>query len=99
VTGLEADRLATGMTVVLACRGPSCPFKRVRFPVPAGASTIDLRPTFHKRRLRPGSEITVRITHSHWIGKYYAFTVRPGRGPTIVLSCLGVGQARPGSGC
>jgi hypothetical protein len=99
VTGLEAERLATGMTVVLACRGPSCPFKRVRFPVPADASTIDLGPTFHKRRLRPGSEITVRITHSHWIGKYYAFTVRPGRGPVIVLSCLGVGQARPGSGC
>ena len=99
VTGLEADRLATGMTVVLACRGSSCPFKRLRFPVSAGASTIDLKPTFHERRLRPGSEITVQITHAHWIGKYYSFTVRPGRGPVIVLSCLGVDKARPGSGC
>ena len=99
VTGLEADRLATGMTVVLACRGSGCPFKRLRFPVSAGASTIDLKPTFRQRRLRPGSEITVQITHSHWIGKYYSFTVRPGRGPVIVLSCLGVGKARPGSGC
>jgi hypothetical protein len=98
VTMLEADRLATGMTVALTCGGPGCPFSRLRFPVAAN-STIDLQPTFHKRHLRPGSEITVRITHSRWIGKYYSFTVRSGRGPLIVLSCLGVGHARPGSGC
>jgi hypothetical protein len=98
VTMLAADRLAKGMTVVLACRGRSCPFGRLSFPAAADAA-IDLQQPFHKRRLRPGSEITVRITHSRWIGKYYSFTVRSGRGPVIVLSCLGVSQARPGSEC
>jgi hypothetical protein len=98
VTMLEADRLAKGMTVTLGCRGANCPFGRVNFPVAADAA-IDLQPTFHKRRLRPGSKITVRITHSRWIGKYYSFTVRSGRGPVIVLSCLDVAQGRPGSNC
>jgi hypothetical protein len=98
VQALEADRLAKGMTVALACHGVGCPIKRLRFPVAASGS-IDLQPAFRRRHLRAGSEITVRITHSHWIGKYYSFTVRPGRGPLIVLSCLGVGEVRPSSDC
>jgi hypothetical protein len=98
VRALQADRLAKGMSVALACHGSGCPIKRVRFPVATNGS-IDLQPAFRRRHLRPGAEITVRITHSHWIGKYYSFTIRPRQGPLIVLSCLGVGQARPSSDC
>ena len=98
VTMLQAERVAEGMTVSLRCAGSSCPFSRVSLPG-AARSSVDLLPQFRRRRLRPGAQITVRITRSHWIGKYYSFTVRGGRGPLIVLSCLGVGKARPGVDC
>jgi hypothetical protein len=98
VSTLHAERVAAGMTMSLACKGSSCPFRRVSLPAATGTS-VDLLPEFHRRHLRPGSQITVRITHAHWIGKYYSFTVRASRGPLIVLSCLGVGRARPGMDC
>jgi hypothetical protein len=86
------------MTVSLRCAGRSCPFSRISVPV-AASSTIDLLPKFHGRHLRPGAQLTVRITRSHWIGKYYSFTVQGGRGPLVTLSCLGVGRIRPGVDC
>jgi hypothetical protein len=99
VTMLQAARIAKGMNVSLACSGPSCPFSRISLPGAATNSLLDLLPQFHRRHLRPGSHITVRIMRPQWIGKYYSFTVRAGRGPLIVLSCLGVGRARPGVDC
>ncbi len=98
VTLLRADGLTPGMSVTLACQGARCPFGLVSIPI-RSPSSINLMPKFHKRHLRVGERITVRMTRPHWIGKFYSFTVRAGRGPLIVLSCLGVGRTRPGVGC
>jgi Big-like domain-containing protein len=98
VTKLQADGVARGTTILLTCAGGGCPFSRTSIQTKTDGS-IDLRPTFRKRHLRVGSQITLRITRPNWIGKYYAFTVRAGRGPLIVLSCVGLSGGRPGQGC
>jgi Bacterial Ig-like domain (group 3) len=98
VTMLRADRVVEGITVRITCDGRGCPFSELSIPAKSGTS-IDLLPAFQKRHLRVGSEITLRIMRPNWIGKYYSFTVRAGRGPQIGLSCLGVGRSRPGLGC
>jgi len=61
--------------------------------------TINLAPAFGSRQLRAGAHISVAITRPGWIGKYYAFTTRPGRVPRVQISCLPPGATRPGSGC
>jgi Bacterial Ig-like domain (group 3) len=98
VTGMRADDLVKGMTVVLGCQGGGCPFSRISVPVRGGTS-VDLLSRFHRRHLQVGTQITLWMTRPHWVGKYYSFTVRPGHGPEIALSCLGVGSLRPGVGC
>lgn len=98
VSKLQADGVARGTTILLTCAGGGCPFSRSSIQTKTSGS-IDLLPTFRKRHLRVGSQITLRITRPNWIGKYYAFTVRAGRGPLIVLSCLGLGGSSPGQGC
>jgi Bacterial Ig-like domain (group 3) len=98
VKALRADGVVKGTTVLVACAGKGCAFSRRSIQVKT-ATPIDLLPAFHKRHLRVGSQITLRIMRPHWVGKYYSFTMRAGRGPLIVLSCLGVGRSRPGLGC
>jgi hypothetical protein len=98
VTVLRADGLIPGMIVLMTCRGGGCPFSRLSIPTQT-ATSMNLLSVFRKRHLRVRAQITLRLTRPHWIGKYYSFTVRAGQGPLIVLSCLGVGRARPGVGC
>ena len=63
------------------------------------AGTINLAPDFGSRRLGVGARIAVAITRPGWVGKYYSFTIRPGRGPRIQISCLPAGATRPGKRC
>lgn len=63
------------------------------------AATINLARIFGSRRLGVGTQIAVAITRPGWVGKYYAFTTRPGRAPRVQISCLAPGTTRPGRGC
>jgi len=103
-----------GATVAITCHGGGCPFtKRVdsvrrsklcksthshRCLVPHPVN-VNLQPGFQNARLMIGAQVAVTITRSRWIGKYYLFTVREGRGPLIRIDCLAPGGARPGVGC
>ena len=98
MTALRANRVVSGITVRMTCDGRGCPFSRLLIPAKS-ATSINLLPAFHRRHLRVGAQITLEILRPNWIGKYYSFTMRAGRGPAIVLSCLGVGRTRPGLGC
>ena len=64
-----------------------------------GSGTLNVAPAFGSDRLAVGTRIGVAITRPGWIGRYYAFTVRPGRAPRIQISCLAPGATRPGGGC
>jgi hypothetical protein len=63
------------------------------------AGTINLARAFGGRHLGVGARIAVAITRPGWIGKYYAFTTRPGRQPRIQINCLAPGATRPGKRC
>jgi hypothetical protein len=107
---LRVSEIASGSRLLLGCAGSGCPFKRrsiierSRCQRAGGAncstnSTINLLPSFQRRRLRVGSQITIRITRPKWVGKYYAFKMQSGQPPGIVVNCLAPGASRPGVGC
>jgi Invasin, domain 3/Bacterial Ig-like domain (group 3) len=112
VLSLVVNGASAGATVLVKCHGRGCPFAKHstavaktrrcgqkgkrRCPI---AGSIDLAPAFHQHRLHLGSKITVVISRPEWIGKYYAFTIRARRGPSIQITCLAPGRTRPGVGC
>jgi hypothetical protein len=63
------------------------------------SGTVNLAPRFGSRRLRAGALIVIAITRPGWIGKYFAFTTRPGGEPRTRIGCLPPGVTRPGKGC
>jgi Bacterial Ig-like domain (group 3) len=101
--------------VVVTCHGKGCPFpQRVRAvnrkvctrrvhgrcrQTKSSGGMLNVAPAFESRRLAVGTRIGVAITRPGWIGKYYAFTIRPGRAPRIGITCLPPGATRPGKGC
>jgi hypothetical protein len=111
ILALSVFAAPVGAKIVIKCHGTGCPFARRSTPVkrckqthahkcnPQGSSTLGLTPMFHRRRLPVGTGVTVQILRSGWIGKYYLFTMRAGRGPKIKISCLAPGRTTPGQGC
>jgi len=108
------NRVPVGATVAVTCRGGGCPFARRINTVrknkrcqsgsnhtcrPQRQQTIDLQPAFRNDHLRVGAQVAVRVTRPRWIGKYYLFTAREGRGPLISIDCLAPLAAAPGVGC
>jgi hypothetical protein len=107
VTQLDAGNLSPGMRISLGCQGSGCPFgnRQVHLgphascSASAGGCSLDLLPLLHGARLRPGATLTIRITHSMWIGKYYRFVILPGQRPQQIQACLAANSDRPGVGC
>jgi len=95
---LKAFGIGSGTTVVITCHGKGCPYATMHRKGPV-RSALNLLPRFRHHHLRAGTRITVRLTHRHWVGKYYSFTVRKSRAPLIKVSCLAPGKATPGVGC
>jgi Bacterial Ig-like domain (group 3) len=103
---------AAGATVLVKCAGNGCPFTarttRVtnrnrcssrRSGACPRAGSLNLTPRFGTHRLRVGAQVVVMIRRSGWIGKYYSFVVRSGRGPRVRIACLAPGASRAGVGC
>jgi len=103
-----------GATVTVRCVGKGCPFGKattiVTKPKPCKRTkkhkcptthpgTVNLVRRFLNRRLNPGTQITVQITQPGWIGKYYLFTMRARRAPSIAIGCVAPGGSRLGVGC
>jgi hypothetical protein len=111
ILALSVNAAPVGTTVVVKCHGIGCPFAKRSTPVTrcgstrshackrAGSATIGLAASFRRRRLDVGTGVSVQILRPGWIGKYYLFTMRAGRGPKIEISCLAPGRTVPGQGC
>ncbi len=112
VLALVVNGASPGATVLVNCHGRGCPFVRRANAVtktrPCGAKgkrrcpthgRINLTPALQNHRLRVGARINVEVVRPGWIGKYYMFTVRSGRGPRVQISCLAPRGNRPGVGC
>lgn len=84
-----------GSTVSVTCSGHGCHTRRVVRAVPAsgGVALISFR-TF-QTRLGAGARLVIRVWHAGEIGKYTSFTVRSGRLPVRVDSCLSPAGVNP----
>jgi hypothetical protein len=112
IRALFVNAVPAGATVLVKCHGRGCPFAHHNLVLAkvkrCGAKTrgicsthggIDLAPGFATRHLAIGAQLAVVISRPKWVGKYYAFTVRARRAPSIRIACLAPGGTSPGRGC
>jgi hypothetical protein len=106
VATLRVTGLVPGVAVALGCSGHGCPVHHHVWRMGKGqcgkhgsCKALNLAKALHGRSLGVGAQLTVRMTHRSWLGKYYRFVVRHGRKPRIVTSCLAVGVSQPGIAC
>jgi large repetitive protein len=103
---------SVGDSLTVKCAGRGCPFAaRVSVVTKGkrcgkgtkrkcrGGGVANLTSRLAGHRLSVGTKLTVVIDRTRWIAKYYAFTVRAGRGPRVKVSCLAPGHSKPGAGC
>jgi hypothetical protein len=106
------DGVSPGATVLVSCHGRGCPFARRATLRSKRAQcgkavkgmcftygSFQITPRFAGHRLAVGTLITVAINRPSWLGKYYGFTVRSGRGRRIEIACLAPGGSVPRQGC
>jgi Invasin, domain 3 len=113
VQALALSGSVGGSIITIRCHGRGCPFG-TRSAALAGSrqcvtkgrqrqcsTTVNynLASSFRGKRLRAGALVTINVVRRGWIGKYYAFKIRPGRGPKLQISCLAPGGSEPGVGC
>jgi hypothetical protein len=111
IVAMVINGAPAGATVLVTCHGRGCPFAKhvaaIAHSTRCGhkrkrgcpSDGLNLASRFGHRRLHAGTRITVEITRSSWIGKYYLFAMRAGRDPRIRIACLAPGGTRPGVGC
>jgi Bacterial Ig-like domain (group 3) len=106
VTALKVTGVQPGLTISVDCSGSGCPQRGYVDTIRRAACgkrdicrNVDLAKRLDRRKLGVGARLTVRLTHTGWLGKYYSFVVRHGREPKIDIACLAVGQTKPGAGC
>ena len=102
-----------GGMITIRCHGGGCPFVTrngqlalSRHCVTMGKQrrcittvNYNVARSFRGRRLRAGALVVIKVMRRGWIGKYYAFKIRSGRGPQLQISCLPPGGTKPGVGC
>ncbi len=112
-TSWQAYGVAPGSSFFFTCSGKGCPFaKRTmavansssckakgRKPTCPSSQTVDLEPVFGAAKLHVGTTVTISILRCGWYGKHYTLKIRPGRGPSSVISTTPVGRTQPGLKC
>ena len=102
-----------GSMITIRCHGRGCPFGTRNAPLAASRHCVrrgrqrrcsttvnfDVARDFRGRRLSAGAVVVINVLRPGWIGKYYAFRIRSGRGPQSQISCLPPGGGTPGTGC
>jgi hypothetical protein len=115
VKSLVVQRPPTGAIIQVTCRGKGCPFAHAHASAtrpscrhkkqcrskrrPGTARERELAGLFKGHRLGPGTQITVSIVKSGWIGEAFIFTTRAGEKPSEYVACLAPGSSQPGVGC
>jgi Thrombospondin type 3 repeat len=90
-SSLQVRNIPGGATVVVRCRGKSCPVRR--FVKRRAVGTLSLR-QFVGKRLRPGTVLDIRVTKSGFVGLVKDITIRAGRTPNVRTLCLPPGSSR-----
>jgi hypothetical protein len=112
VVALGVENPAVASTIATRCSGRGCPFKIHRITVRElkrcrshttgtcrAPHSVNLEWEFHTHKLGVGAQVTVAITRSRDVGKYYRFVIRRRRAPEVKISCLAPGSSTPGKDC
>jgi hypothetical protein len=115
VKRLLVSKIPATAVVNLNCTGSACPFSSaVRVtgkecdgkPCQAKrgerhkrSRTIDLTALFARITLAAGDRLMVTVTAPNAVGRVWQFTMRAGKDPRHVTSCLEPGFSTPGKGC
>ena len=91
--------IAKGTTVVITCQGNGCAFARLTLAPRHKHRSLNLLARFDHKKLKPGTRVTVRVTHPNWVGKFFSFKIRAGAPPAVKQTCIAVGGTIPGRGC
>ncbi len=92
------SQIAKGTTVVLQCQGNGCAFKKVLLTPRHKRRSLNLLARFDHKKLKPGTRVTVWVTHPNWVGKFFSFEIRAGAAPVVKQTCIGM-SGIPGHGC
>ena len=95
VLAFAVKNAQAGSAILVTCKGKSCPYGHKVSAVSKSGTTVNLASKFNKRQLKPGTRITVYITRTFWMGRYYSFTVRSKRAPKVSNGCLAPGSLSP----
>jgi hypothetical protein len=93
VQELMVSAVPAGGTVTVMCRGGGCPFDRRVLKPKRGR--VDVARQFKHKHLRPKASLELRITARNEVGKVAVFTIRSGKQPKLVESCLPPGARSP----
>ena len=97
VRRLRVRRLPARAKVVISCarkRG-NCPFRRKTRRYSAATTVDRFERLFKRRRLRPRTRITIRVTAPGVIGLFVRYTTRAGKRPRRIERCLPPGTTKP----
>jgi hypothetical protein len=84
---LFSVRAPTKATIVVRCKGKSCPASRWTRPWSKRKKTLTRMGRF-ERSLRSGVRLTVLVTRKGYVGKRTTFTIRRGAAPSRADRCL-----------
>lgn len=102
VRALSVSGVGTSSSVLVRCSGRGCPFGTMSRAIRAStqkASSLNLTSRVRRYALPVGSKLSIAIVHTGWVGKYYLFTIRASRPPSVAIKCLPPGRTRPGGAC
>jgi hypothetical protein len=90
----------TGARVTVSCHGRGCPSAPQSIVARAGrhrrrAATVLISFARFERSLRVGAVLEIRVSRQGQIGKYTRFTVRRGKLPARLDTCLSPGGVKP----
>ena len=97
------NNLLSATTVRVTCKTKKkkqqkkgCPYKKKTFTTAVPRTKLNLLKPFKKKKLQPGTKITITITVPNQIGKQFSYTMRKGKVPKKVpFLCIPPG-GKPG---
>jgi len=96
-TTLGVRQGKAGSTIRVTCSGGGCRFKSNTRQIARDASEVKLDSVVRSSKIRPGSELVVRVTKPGTIGAMRIVTVRRGKVPTRLDLCLDPDRKAPQS--
>jgi hypothetical protein len=93
---LYVKRVLAKSAIEVVCHGPGCPFGHHREVVAHGQRRFSVLGRLHEARLRAGAVVSVRVTHSGYIGVMRRYTIRgAGQDPRVTDYCIPEGGGKP----